>query len=76
MFSWVGLIAPAKTPRPIIERLHKEAVAVMKESEVIERFGTIGIEPVANTPEQFDAQIKADLARWKGVVEKAGIKVD
>ena len=76
VFSWVGLIAPAKTPRPIIDRIHKEAVAVMKEPDVVERFNTLGIEPVANTPEQFTAQIKADLARWKGVVERAGIKVD
>jgi tripartite-type tricarboxylate transporter receptor subunit TctC len=76
VFSWVGLIAPAKTPRAIIERLNREAVAVMKEPDVIQRFGVLGIEPVANTPEQFEAQIKADLARWKGVVERAGIKAD
>ena len=76
VFSWVGLIAPAKTPRAIIERLHKEAIAVMKEPDVLERFGVLGIDPVANTPEEFEAQIKADLARWKGVVERAGIKVD
>jgi tripartite-type tricarboxylate transporter receptor subunit TctC len=76
VFSWVGLIAPAKTPRAIIERLHREAVAVMKEPDVIERFGVLGIEPVANTPEQFETQIKADLARWKDVVERAGIKAD
>ncbi|HKQ26995.1 MAG TPA: tripartite tricarboxylate transporter substrate-binding protein, partial [Burkholderiales bacterium] len=76
VFSWVGLVAPAKTPRPIIERLHKEAIAVMKEPDVLERFGVLGIDPVANTPEEFEAQIKADLARWKGVVERAGIKVD
>jgi tripartite-type tricarboxylate transporter receptor subunit TctC len=74
--SWVGLMAPAKTPRPIIERLHKEAVAVLQEPVVRERFGTLGIEPVGNTPGEFEAQIKADLARWKGVVEKAGIRVD
>ena len=76
VFSWVGLIAPAKTPRAIVERLNREAVAVMKEPDVIQRFGVLGIEPVANTPEQFEAQIKSDLARWKGVVERAGIKAD
>jgi tripartite-type tricarboxylate transporter receptor subunit TctC len=76
VFSWVGLIAPAKTPRAIIDRLHREAIAVMKEPDVIERFGVLGIEPVASTPEQFEAQIKADLARWKGVVERAGIKAE
>ncbi len=76
VFSWVGLVAPGKTPRAIIERLHREAVAVMKESDVVERFGVLGIEPVANTPEQFEAQITSDLVRWKGVVERSGIKVN
>ena len=43
---------------------------------VRQRFETLGIEPVGNTPEQFAAEIKADMARWKEVVERANIKVD
>ena len=74
--SWVALMAPANTPKPIIQRLHKEAVAVLQEPKVNERFATLGIEPVGNTPEQFAAEIKADMARWKEVVARAGIKAE
>ena len=74
--SWVALMAPANTPKVVIQRLHKEAVAVLQEPKVRERFSVLGIEPVGNTPEQFAAEIKADMARWKQVVERAGIKAD
>ena len=74
--SWVALMAPANTPKAVIQRLHREAVAVLQEPKVRERFAVLGIEPVGNTPEQFAAEIKADMARWKQVVERAGIKAD
>ena len=74
--SWVGIMAPAKTPRPVIDKLHAAIVAVMKEPDMRERLVTLGVEPVANTPEQFGEQIKADLARWQKVVEAAKIKAD
>ena len=74
--SWVGIMAPAKTPRPIIGRLHADITAVLKEPELRQRFDLLGIEPVGNTPEEFAAQIKADMARWQGVVERAKIKAD
>ena len=74
--SWVGILAPARTPRPIVDRLQKEIAAVLAEPEVKARYEVLGIEPVGNTPDQFAAQIKADLARWEQVVKQAGIKVD
>ena len=74
--SWVGIMAPAKTPRPVIDKLHAAIVAVMKEPDMRERLVTLGVEPVANTPEQFGEQIKGDLARWQKVVEAAKIKAD
>jgi tripartite-type tricarboxylate transporter receptor subunit TctC len=74
--SWVGVMAPAKTPRPIIDKLHRDITAVLKEPELRERFSVLGIEPVGNTPGEFAAQIKADMARWKQVVERAKIKAD
>lgn len=74
--SWVGILAPAKTPRPIVERLQRELAEVLKDPEVRSRYATLGIEPVGNTPEQFGAQIRADLARWEKVVKTAGIKVE
>ena len=74
--SWVGILAPARTPRPIVERLQRELAEVLKDPEVRNRYATLGIEPVGNTPEQFGAQIRTDLARWEKVVKTAGIKVE
>ena len=74
--SWVAVMAPAKTPRPIIDKLHADITAVLKEPELRERFGVLGIEPVGNTPEEFVAQIKADMARWQEVVQRAKIRAD
>jgi tripartite-type tricarboxylate transporter receptor subunit TctC len=74
--SWTGILAPAKTPRPVIERLQKEIAAVLVDPEVRTRYEALGIEPVGNTPDQFAAQIRDDLARWEKVVKQANIKID
>jgi len=72
--SWVGVLAPAKTPRPAIDKLQRETAAVLAEPEVRERYAVLGIEPAGNTPEEFAAQIRADLARWEKVVKQANIR--
>ncbi len=74
--SWVGILAPAGTPQAIVDRLHREIVAVLAEPAIRERFAALGIDPVGNTQAEFAAQIKADLARWKTVVERGNIKAD
>ena len=74
--SWVGILVPAKTPRPIVERLHKELVLVLQSPFVKERYATLGIEPVGNTPAEFGEQMKADLARWAEVVKAANVRVE
>jgi len=74
--SWVGVFAPAKTPAAIVNRLQLELAAVLREPAVRERYAVLGIEPVGNTPEEFAAQIRADLARWALVVRQANIRVD
>ena len=74
--SWVGILAPVKTPPPVVARLQKEITAVLAEPETRERYATLGIEPVANAPEQFAEQIRADLARWEKVVRQAGIRIE
>jgi len=74
--SWVGILLPAKTPRPIVEKLHRELVASLKTPFVRERYATLGIEPVGNTPAEFGEEMKADLARWAEVVKAANIRVD
>lgn len=74
--SWVGILAPAKTPRPIIERLQKEIAAALRTQQVRERYAALGIEIVANSPEQFAEQIRSDLARWEQVVKAANFKLE
>ena len=74
--SWVGILAPVKTPRPIVEKLQREIASALREPKVRERYAALGIEPVGNTPEQFTEQIKADLARWEKVVKAANIRVE
>jgi tripartite-type tricarboxylate transporter receptor subunit TctC len=73
--QWQAVVAPAGTPRPIIERLHRETVKALKMPDVIERLATQGgNELVGNTPEEFAQVIKNDLALYGRIVKAAGIK--
>jgi tripartite-type tricarboxylate transporter receptor subunit TctC len=72
--SWYGLLAPAGTPRDIIARLHAELMRALADPEVRERFTSVGTEVVGNTPEEFAAQIRADIEKWGRVVRAAGIR--
>ncbi len=74
--SWVGLLAPAATPRAVIDRLQTETAAVLQMPEVKERYAVLGIEPVGNKPDEYAAQIRADLARWAPVVKQANIRIE
>ena len=71
---WWGVMAPARTPAPVIEKLRSEIVKALDSPEVRERFTTLAVEPRTNTPDQFRALIESDLARWAKVVRDAGIK--
>ena len=74
--SWVGILAPAKTPRAIIERLNRELNAALKDSEVVEKLAGMGITATPGTPEQFTEQMNGDLAKYGLVVKAAGIKAE
>ena len=74
--SWVGILAPARTPRPIVDKLNKELNALLASPEVVERLAKLGIVATPGTPEQFGEQMKADLAKYGPVVKAAGIKAD
>ena len=74
--AWYGFMAPAGTPREIVKKIHDDSVAVIKRPDFLERLDRDGIEPVANTPEQFAAQIKADIAKMGKIVQAAGAKLD
>jgi len=74
--SWIGILAPAKTPQPIVERLQRELHAVVQSPEVRERLASLGISALGNTPAEFGQQIRADLAKYDQIVKAAKIRVD
>ena len=74
--SEFGLLMPARTPREIITRLNREIATILRMPDVRARLATQGAEPVGNTPEEYAASLKADLARWAKVVATAGIRAD
>jgi len=73
---WHGLVAPKGVPRPIVDRLNREANEVLKAKEMEDLLATDGVAPAGGTSEKFRAVIKADIERWRGVVKQANIKVD
>ncbi len=74
--TWWGLVAPAATPRDVVDRLNKAFVAALQAPETKTRFAQLMAEPVGNTPEQFGAFMKQELARYESVVKASGAKVD
>jgi tripartite-type tricarboxylate transporter receptor subunit TctC len=72
--SWYGLLAPAATPRDIIAKLHAEVVKAIALPDLRERYVSMGLEPLGNSPEEFGVQIRADIARWAKVVRIANVQ--
>ena len=73
---WFGVLAPAGTPRDIVQRLNVEIVKILQSAEVKERFLKQGVDVQTSTPEQFDAFVKAEVGRWAKVIKDAGIRAD
>jgi tripartite-type tricarboxylate transporter receptor subunit TctC len=74
--SWYGIVAPAHTPRPIVDRLNKEIVAVVKSKDMQDRFNSEAVIPSGNSPEEFSAHIKAEFDRMARVIREAKIVLD
>jgi tripartite-type tricarboxylate transporter receptor subunit TctC len=72
--QWYGLLAPAKTPKEIITRLHAEVTRILQQPETRERFVGDGADSVGNTPEEFARIIQSELVKWAKVARDAGIK--
>lgn len=72
--TWFGMAAPARTPRPVIERLNSEFVRALNAPDIRERLAALGADPVGNTPEQYTAFIQSELEKWTRVIKAAGIK--
>jgi len=74
--NFTGLVGPAGMPADAVARVHAAAVKALATPTVKERFASLGVQPVGNTPEQWGAEIRADLARWAKVIKAAGIKAE
>ena len=74
--TFLGLLAPAGTPRPVVAKLNAALNKVMAQSAVQERFRALGADPGGSTPEAFAAIIRDELAKWRGVARAANLKFD
>jgi len=73
---WFGVLTVAGTPREIVQRLNTEVVKILLSAEIKERFGKMGVEVVAGSPDHFSQFLKSEVARWAKVIQDAGIKAD
>jgi len=71
-----AVLMPAGTPRPIVDFLYREIKAIVALPDIKERFAVLGLEPVTNTPEEFAAQIRREIAKWGKVIHDANIKME
>lgn len=74
--GWVGLLAPAGTPKPIIDRYHRELVRILRLPEVTSRLHEMEFEVIASTPEQFASWIRSESVKWGDVVRATGARVE
>ena len=74
--SWVGMLAPARTPHEVVARLNAEIVKILSLPEVKERFAEQGLEIVGSTPAEFDARIRSELVRWGKIIRSARITLE
>jgi len=73
--GWFGLLAPAHTPKEIVDKLNKAVVGIMAEKDVIEHMAKLGAEPEPQTPDEFARFINADVAKWSALVQEQNIVI-
>jgi tripartite-type tricarboxylate transporter receptor subunit TctC len=73
---WLGLVAPAGTPQPVVDRIHREVAKVLEEPDIKERFKGWGLDIIGNTPAEFSNFLRRDIAQWTKVISNAKIKAD
>jgi tripartite-type tricarboxylate transporter receptor subunit TctC len=72
--AWMAIMAPAGTPKPIIDRMNKEIVAILKEPETEQKLATSYMEAIGSTPEDLTAWMNEELKRWAPVIKHVGLK--
>jgi len=71
-----GVFVPAHTPRPVVDLLYRESARILQQPDIQARLATLGFQPIGNTPAEFTAQIKTEIAKWEKVIRAANIKVE
>jgi tripartite-type tricarboxylate transporter receptor subunit TctC len=71
---WLGMFLPAKTPRDIVDRLHRETLKALQEPKVRDKLATLGVDPMVMAPAEFDALVEKEIAMNAALVKAAGIK--
>ena len=73
---WFGLFVPAKTPRDIVDKLHRETAKALQSPKVQEKLGALGVEPMVMTPTEFDAHVKKELSENAALLQPTAVKMD
>ena len=76
VMGWNGLVAPARTPKPIINKLNAEIVRILRAPEMMKLLKEKGVDVVGGTPEHFAGVIRTDVEKWREIVKTSGIKID
>jgi tripartite-type tricarboxylate transporter receptor subunit TctC len=76
VIGWFGILAPAGTPAPIVDRLNRDLNAILQTPETKDRLKDLGTEPLGGTPAEFGKLVESETARWGEVIRKLGIKAD
>jgi tripartite-type tricarboxylate transporter receptor subunit TctC len=74
--TWVGILAPAGTPRDIVSLLSRQMQTAVNKPELRERFTQLGIDPAGTTPEQFSKFLRDEVDKWGKVIRAANVKVE
>jgi tripartite-type tricarboxylate transporter receptor subunit TctC len=74
--QWYGMLAPARTPQAIVTRLNKEIARILHQPDVKEKLAADGADAVGNTPEQFGAHIRSEIAKYSKLVKQIGLKAE
>lgn len=74
--TWIGLLAPAKTPDEVVNKLHREVVRIIQLPEVRDQFDKLGMVPVGDTPAQFAEHIRTELPKYERLIKASGAKID
>ena len=74
--NWHGIAVPAKTPKEIVAALHTAAVAAVKKPDIAKRLLELGLTPVGDTPEEFSVFLRADIEKWRKIVQQKGLTAD